>query len=110
MPGYRHFVNAYAPSGNLGSRGQRQGQDKLIMADIPADIEMLAGREAEIARQLVPQATLLVKVHGPIPGLSAKCFFKQHPITDDSKPISIGYVQDPRRNGRDLHCLCTEEA
>lgn len=109
MSQYRHWVDAFEPPKTLGSRGQRQGHGKRLMRNIPASIETLSGREAEVARQIVPQATLMVKIHGPIPGLAAKCYFLQHPITDASKPIHIGYVNDVHRNGRDLHCTCTEE-
>lgn len=105
----RHFVDIFAPSVNLDSRGQARGAPAVVMQDVPCEIETLAGREAEIARQLVPTASLRVKMFGPILGLDTRCYMKEHPITAASKPIHVGHVNDVHRNGRELHLLCTEE-
>jgi head-tail adaptor len=109
---YRHWVDAFAPPSTLSSRGQAQGAPVLLMRDIPAAIENLSGREVEVARRLMPEATLRVSIHGPIEGLSPKCYFLQHPYTTadhKNRKIQIGHIDDPKRNGFDLHCLCTEE-
>jgi hypothetical protein len=112
MPTYQHHVDAFGPPTTLDGRGQPQGARAVIMRNIPAAIQMLSGREAEIAHTKYPEATLRVSVLGPIVGLKPTCYFLQHPYTEadhKNRKIHIGYIDDPQRNGHELHCLCTEE-
>jgi hypothetical protein len=106
----RHYVDVIGPADVTDSRGQNQS-DKPLMSAVPCSIEILNGREAEIARQLLPQATMKVTMRGPIPGLGSRCKLQEYPIANGVPRAThhVGYVQDPLRTGRVLVCLCTEE-
>lgn len=101
----RHVVDVMEPATTTGSRGERQGADRTIMREVFCSITPLAGREAEVARQLVATATVRVEMRGPIP-LTATSFLKEMP---SGRKLHIGHVSDPQRNGFELSLLCTEE-
>lgn len=92
--------------GNLGSLGEKQGEDETIYGNWPCSISTLSGREGELARQNFPSASLIVKGY-----------------TDPSKPIKtadyvqfgarrlhVGFVNDVDQVGLVAELLCGEEA
>jgi hypothetical protein len=106
MSAFRHYVDIVAPGTALDDRGQPQA-DGMVMRSVPAAIEVLSGREAEIARQLLPTASTRISMRGPIKGLTAHCIliekgngFKHH----------VGFVEDQSRVGVLYRCLCEQEA
>lgn len=101
----RHYVDVIGPDGVETDRGQVQG-DRTLMRNVPCSIEVLSGREAEIANQRLPQASTRITMRGPIPGLSAGCVLVEKP---HSRKHHVGFVEDPTRIGREYRCLCTEE-
>lgn len=103
----RHFVDVVEPANSLGDRGENIG-DRLLMQSVQCSIEILSGREAEIARTRFPSASAKISMHGPIAGLGSQCVLLEHPIVNGVPRAKwhVGFVDDPSRIGRELHCLC----
>ena len=110
MTNMRHLVDVVEPAGVLGERGENQG-DRTLMRAVQCSIKLLSGREAEIARTRFPTASATISMHGPIKDFGAHCKLLEYPIKDGkAKAVwHVGYVDDPTRTGRELHCLCDGE-
>lgn len=103
---FRHYVDIVGPGGAQTDRGQIQ-DEHVVMRSVPCAIEFLSGREAEIARQLLPQASTRITMRGPIPKLTSGCVIIEK--ANGSKH-HVGFVQDDSRVGREYKCLCEQEA
>lgn len=99
-----HRVDIVGPGGALTSRGQTQAE-QYVMRNVPAAIEFLSGREAEVARQLLPTASTRITMRGPIPGLTASCVIVEKA---NGAKHHVGFVQDDSRVGREYKCLCEQ--
>ncbi len=102
----RHRVDILKPGSALNDRGQPQADD-VVMRSVPCAIEVLSGREAEIARQLLPQATTRVSMRGPIKDLTATCVLVEKPA---NRLHHVGFIEDQSRVGHLYRCLCVQEA
>ncbi len=102
----RHCVDVFAPGTALDDRGQPQA-DGVVMRSVPCAIEVLSGREAEIARQLLPTASTRISMRGPIAGLTARCVLVEKP---GNQLHHVGFVEDQSRVGSLYRCLCEQEA
>ncbi len=102
----RHRVDILKPGASLDDRGQPQANDVLFNS-VPCAIEVLSGREAEIARQLLPSASTRVSMRGPLKGLTARCILLERP---DGQQHHVGFVEDQSRTGVLYRCLCEQEA
>lgn len=58
----RHAVTILRPSTTVDSRGQLSGSATTVVSDVPCSIEQLSGRELELARQRMANATLRVRM------------------------------------------------
>ena len=103
---FRHYVDVFAPGTTLDDRGQPQA-DGIVMRSVPCAIEVLSGREAEIARQLLPQASTRISMRGPIAGLTASCVLVEK---GNGLLHHVGFVEDQSRVGVLYRCLCEQEA
>lgn len=109
-----HVVDVLEPVEALDSRGQLAGSPKVYMRNVPCSIKPLSGREAEIARQLVPLATLQVEMWGePSLPIDERMKLRQHGgkkrADGTDLLIEVQFVNDLKRNGCELQLLCTEE-
>lgn len=103
-PPFRHRVDIIGPGGATTDRGQVQ-DEHIVMRSVPCAIEVLSGREGEIARQLLPSASTRISMRGPIPGLTAGCV-----LWEGTRPHHVGFVEDQSRVGVLYRCLCEQEA
>jgi head-tail adaptor len=103
---FRHYVDVFAPGTALDDRGQPMA-DGIVMRSVPCAIEVLSGREAEIARQLLPSASTRISMRGPIKGLTAQCILVEKP---HGQKHHVGFVEDQSRTGVLYRCLCEQEA
>ena len=103
---FRHRVDVVGPGGAQTDRGQTQS-DNTLMRNVPCAIEFLSGREAEVARMLLPTASTRITMRGPIPGLTASCVLIEKA---NGQKHHVGFVQDDSRIGREYKCLCEQEA
>ncbi len=99
----RHRVDIKLPSDTKDSRGQRSGVATITATRVPCSIETLAGRELEIARQVVSNATLLVKMRSPGFDLTTKHF-----LLFGTRQLNIGHINDVNQIGREFILTCGE--
>lgn len=109
-PVKRHVVTIKRPASsgtpNLGPRGQVIGNDKTIAENVPCSIENLSGRELELARQVVSDATKRVRLFDdPDWGLNSKDY-----LIFGSRRLNIGYVDHPEEVQVEAFLLCKEAA
>lgn len=105
-PPKRHLVQIYLPSTSVSDRGQRTGADTLVLDNVFASVESLAGRELEQARQVFASASLRVRLFGdPNVPLNTK-----HYILFGSRRIGIGFVGDLEQVHYEYVLLCSEAA
>src|SRR3990167_1441101 len=84
----RHAVTIKRPSTALGTRGQRDGDPIIVAADVPCSIEPLSGRELELARHQVADATQLVTFFDdPSWNLSTRDY-----LEFGSRVLNIGHI------------------
>lgn len=111
----RHYVDILDPTSSTGSRGEAIPGTRVLMSEVPCSITPLSGREGEIARQIVAQATHTVELRGPIAGLSTKSSLReignmrQAATGPVARIMHIGNIDDPLRTGHELTLLVTEE-
>ncbi len=102
--GHRHRVDIYLPSTSVDSRGQRTGADDLKLEAVPAEITTLTGRQLEVARQVVSNATHQVKMRWPGFTLNTK-----HYLQFGTRKLQIGHIDDSEHIGRELTLLVGED-
>jgi head-tail adaptor len=104
-PVKRHFITIKRPSSLTGTKGQRTGNDTILLRDVPASVETLSGNELELARQTVANATHRVIVWAD----------PENPITTrdyclfGARVLRIGHYDDPEQKGLEWVLLCSEE-
>lgn len=105
-PPKRHIVQIKLPAAATGSRGQRSGADTLVMNNVWASIEPLAGTELELARQKYAAVTHRVCLFGdPNNPLTTK-----HYILFGSRKLQIGFTGNGEETGYEYQLLCGETA
>lgn len=106
--GLRHFIDIKTPASGVDNRGQRTGSDVDYLTNIPCEIRNLSGRDAEIARQLFPTATVSIRMMAD----SSYSINANHVVIEqaNSRRLAIGYVNDKHRNGVEIELLCSEIA
>lgn len=100
----RHRVDVQTKgAATAGDRGQPVASWVNLYSDIYAGVEPLSGREAELARQLVPQASFKVtlRYHADIT--------TQERIVFGSQILNIGYINNPEQRNLWLILLCEAE-
>jgi len=102
----RHSVTILRPSLTLGSRGQVDGSPTIIASDVPCAIEPLAGRELELARHQVADATQRVTFFDD----PSWCLSTRDYLEFGSRRFNIGHIS--RRDEVELEAvlLCAEDA
>lgn len=105
MRNLRHIVTVKRPrQGNLGTRGQKQGEDETIYAEWPCSIETLSGSEAELARQNFPTASLSVAGYtDPAKPIKATDY-----LLLGTRRINVGFVNDVDQMGLKAELICGE--
>ena len=104
MKNMRHRVTVMRPTGAQEEHGALEGQPQTLIADVPCSITFLTGREAEVARQLVPSATHRVEMYGdPAKPLQYADWLKM-----GSKRFEVASINDKKLNGIELELLCVE--
>lgn len=108
----RHAVDIMRPpaiaDNAYDARGQLSGNPKVVAKDVPCSIEKLSGRELELARQNMAQATMRIRVFGdPAWNLTTGDYLLR---TSDSSRIDIGYIKDPDETDLEYTLTCAEEA
>ena len=99
----RHRVDIKLPSDTKDSRGQRTGDPVVKASRVQCSIETLNGRELEIARQVVSNATLRVRMRYPGFDLTTKHF-----LTFGTRQLNIGHVNNVDQIGREFILTCSE--
>ena len=102
--GHRHLVDVYLPSTTVDSRGHRTGADTLKIENVPAEIETLSGRQLELSRQIVSNASHLVKLRYVGFDLTTK-----HYLKFGSRTLHIGHIDDAEQIGREFTLTCEED-
>lgn len=104
-PPKRHFGTIKRPSTTKGVKGQRTGNDTIVLRDVPCSIETLSGRELEIARQTVADATHRVRIWADPDNPIATTDY----LVFGSRTLRIGHYDDPEQQGLEWVLLCSEE-
>lgn len=100
----RHAVDIKSKTTTLGPRGQLQGSDTTVASSVPCSIEPLQGRELELARQIVADASFRVTMYGdPDWSLTTK-----HWLEFGSRRLNIGYIRTPDEIDLEYELLCGE--
>jgi len=99
----RHRVDIQLPSTTQGTRGQRTGSSTTKAESIPCSIETLTGRELELARQVVSNATVRVTMRYPGITLTTKHF-----LMFGDRQLNIGHINDVDQIGREFILTCGE--
>lgn len=92
----------------VGSRGQLIGSGSgekwqdVYDEPIPAEVVTLAGREAEIARQIVPSADTRIRLRF-VAGVTPFSRFVW-----DSRKFNVVWVNNTNQQNFELVCLCQE--
>ena len=100
----RHRVAIKLPSDTKGTRGQRTGDPTTVVLSVPCSVETLAGRELELARQVVSNATLKVKMRYPGFAITTRHF-----LLFGTRTLNIGHINDVDQIGREFILTCGEE-
>lgn len=102
----RHRVTVWRPSQQLGTRGERTGNDTIVLQEVPCGIENLDGRELEQARQTVAVATHRVELYAdPQKPITAGDYLVLH----DGSVLYIHHVDDVDNLGLEYRFLCAKE-
>ena len=98
----RHFVNVqqYTQTGT-GTRGEKIGSWATLYAAVPASIETLQGREAEIARQVVATADTKIGFRYQ-PNITTKMR-----IVHGSNSYNIEAINNPEQRNLELILTCS---
>ena len=100
----RHSVNIKRPSTTVGDRGQITGNPTTVAADVPCSIEPLGGRELELAKQIVANATQRVMFYtGDDWNLNTKDF-----LLFGTRRLNIGHISYADEVELEAVCLCAE--
>ena len=101
----RHIVTVKRPpSGNHGTRGQKQGEDETIYANWPCSIVTLSGSEAELARQNFATASLKVSGYTDPKKLIQATDYLQF----GTRTLHVGFVNNIDQLGLEAELLCGE--
>jgi len=104
----RHVVTIWRPSTTLNSRGQISGDPSSVMADVPADVEQLAGLELIRANKVWAEARYRVRLLAdPNSPITPKDYLTVVTATGE-KTLHIGAVIDKDQTGTSLELLCKE--
>lgn len=100
----RHYVGLerFVKVGST-ARGLPEGQFRQVASNVPATVEPLSGRQAEIARQLVATATHRVTMRWR-DGVEPKMV-----VTFQGRRLTVGHVSDGDFRKRYLELTCTEQ-
>lgn len=100
----RHKVNInnYSESG-VSDRGHKQGSWQTTHSNIPASIEFLTGREAEIAHQIVASADYKITLRY-LPNVT-----ETSQIVWDDHVFNIVKVNNVQQRNRKLICFASEK-
>lgn len=85
------------------SRGHIEPNWVNVLADIPAEVMKLSGRDAELARQMNADCTHRVRIRHR-PGVVEQMRFKF-----GERFLYIGDIDDTHESGHWLRCLCSEK-
>jgi SPP1 family predicted phage head-tail adaptor len=98
----RHFVKVeqFTQTGT-GTRGEKQGSWGSLYEDVPASIETLGGREAEVARQIVSTADTKVGLRW-LAGITTKMR-----INHNDKLYNIEAINNIDQRDRELILTCS---
>lgn len=101
----RHYVTiqTYAET-SAGSRGEKQGGWQDALATVPAEIVTLTGRELELARQIIAQASVRIRLRYHV-GVTTKSR-----IVWNGRVFNVVHVNNVDQRNRELVCLCSEGA
>jgi SPP1 family predicted phage head-tail adaptor len=101
---FRHHVSIEQNQPTTGSRGESLPNWTTVLAGVPAAIEPLSGRQLELARQMVTNAThkITTRYHPNIEAVNYRILWNDHTFT-------IGLVIDPDFRHRQLVMTCYEE-
>lgn len=99
----RHRVDIKLPSTTQGTRGQRTGDSTTKAERVQCSIQTLAGRELEIARQVVSNATLEVRMRWPGFDVTTKHF-----LQFGTRTLNIGHVNNVDQLNHELILTCGE--
>lgn len=100
----RHAVTIKRPSTTIGDRGQITGDASTVAEDVPCSIEPLSGRELELAKQIVANATQRVTFYvGDEWKLTTKDF-----IVFGTRELNIGHISYADEVEFEAVCLCAE--
>ena len=108
----RHSVDIMRPpaiaDAAYDARGQLSGSAKVVAKDVPCSIDQLQGRELELARQNMAQASLRIRLFGdPEWNLTTGDYLLRE---SDSTRIDIGHIRDPNETDLEYTLTCSEEA
>lgn len=100
----RHYVTVqtYEATG-VDNRGNRTGAWEPLFEKVPCEIVTLAGKELEMARAIVAQANVKIRMRY-LPGLSAR-----HQITWQGRTFHIGAIDNVEQRNRELVLTCVED-
>lgn len=99
----RHRITIQSQGTNLDNEFGLAASSWTDERTVAAEVRTLAGRELEIARQRVAEASLIVTIRHVV-GLTTQKRFKFK-----DRILHIGFVGDEEERGRFLKVLCTEE-
>ena len=100
----RHAVNIKRPSLTVGDRGQITGNPTTVAEDVPCPIEPLSGRELELAKQIVSNATQRVTFYvGDDWNLTTKDY-----LVFGTRQLNIGHISYADEVEFEAVCLCAE--
>ena len=105
--GQSHYVDVYEPTEAEGSRGERQGSDRLVRQGVPCSAIAVAGSEGEQARGTYGDMNFKVTMQAD----------RLRPITNGmyltggtlgARQWHIAFVNDIEQKGFSLELLCGE--
>ncbi len=102
----RHIVDVMRPPTDLDSRGQLDGNPKLVRGGARCSIETLTGREAEQVHSQWPTATYKVEMRA-----DAREITSDHYLTGGTlktRRLNIDHVENMDELGFLLRLLCSE--
>lgn len=104
-PTKQHYVTIKRPSTTLGTKGQRSGSDSTLLENVPCSIETLSGRELELARQTVADATHRVIMWAD----PSNPLLTSDYLVLGTRTLRIGHFDDVDQQGLEYMLLCVEE-
>lgn len=95
-------INNYNESG-VSDRGHKQGSWQTVHSNIPASIEFLTGREAEIAHQIVASADYKITLRY-LPNVT-----ETSQIVLNDRVFNIVKINNVQQRNRKLICFASEK-